>query len=632
MRNFLFLIGFLLICYSLSAQQKESEVVFSLVRQQLDSLVRLEEQSQKEQIVARITENINKVPFSGLEPIMRRICRLASQQRVDEKLYFKLLNGASTSLYGKGGGKESIELLESLVQDFLPPASTLLLAILNDWRSRNYEYLNNLPTAIQYSEASLKGFEELNEYGSTANSYAHIAILYSKTGQFRKSVEWHRRGLAYAQKNHIPVWISLMSGNLGSALLKVGDTVEALKYLHIDLKTGTALKMYGSVSNTWMLLAKIARKRGQWELWKASLDSSERYAFLSWPKGAAFERIFYELYQQLADWYRMKGDFNQSFHYQNLYFENKRGHDSIENLKYSSQLLLKLEREYQQKEIDSLQSDIKQKAYLNRLYGVLVITLVLLLGLILYSLDFQRRRRIVEKETNARLESLNQLKDRMFSVISHDMRAPLASLSGLLELFNQSELTAQEKEYFLEEVKNQLGASMNLLDNLLQWSMLQFQGNSQPEFASINLYEEVESLLPVIHGQAKRKRIRILNKIPPKLSVMVDRNHLQLILRNLISNALKFSHFDSEVILFAERLDTQIRLNVSDKGVGMPPDVLNSLFKLNTYHTTFGTGGEKGAGLGLSLCLDYATINKGKLEVSSTEGKGSTFSLYLPLS
>lgn len=214
-----------------------------------------------------------------------------------------------------------------------------------------------------------------------------------------------------------------MTGILGNALLRINDTTTAIKYLNIDLSTGKALNMYTSVANTYILLARIAKYRNQKQTYKTFLDSASVYAAKAWPKGIRFEKTYYELYSELSNWHKMQGNFALAMKYLTLYYENKHGNDSIEKNKYSSELLLKLEKEYRDKELKHLQSDLDQKASLNRLYGYLVITLVLFLGTLSYFLYYQRKKTKLEQESNSRLETLNQLKDQLFSIISHDMRS-----------------------------------------------------------------------------------------------------------------------------------------------------------------------------------------------------------------
>lgn len=631
MRILLLIVYFYFLSTAIQGQPANSSHLI-LFTNRIDSIEASNDSLFKEQVFTRIKLQLNQIPISDLSDYVKLICDNTNKATFNRDLYFRMLYGATSVYYDYGKPNIAIEELERIAKNTLAPASTLLTAIISDWKCRNLEFSKRLPDAIQYAKSSLQNFISLNEYGSACNGFTHVAMLYSKLNLSTESISWHKRGLEYAKKHKIPVWESLISGNLGHELLKNGDTSEAIHYLNYDLATGKKLNMYSSVANTWILLSKIALKRGQSSLRKAYLDSATHYVQLAWPDKTPFDPTFIALYDQLADWYLKQGDLKKAFHYQFLYYENKLGFDSLQYQKLSTDLAVKLEKEYRQKEIDLLHSDLNQKSSLNRLYGVLVAALVMFLGTLLYFLDFQRKKTKQERETNTHLEALNQLKDRMFSVISHDLRSPLASLSGLLELFNQPDLSEQEKAYFMEEVRIQLGATMNLLDNLLQWSMLQFQGETMPKPLLINLGKEVNELRILTQGQANRKHIRLITSIPEDLMVKVDLNHFQLILRNLLGNAIKFSHPDSEIVISAGVHGNYVRVNVIDHGVGMTEEVVSSLFKRSTYHTTFGTGGEKGAGLGLSLCFEYANLNHGKLEVSSTLGKGSTFRLYLPFS
>lgn len=629
MRNALLLIGHLLLCISLFAQNKSALTPEYSFKLKLDSLEKLTDSIKINELCTKMETEIRSLQDEQFHRFIIDIANATNASKNPNK-YYRLLATAFSDFHVNNFRLRNFEIISRTVSSISPPASDLLNAILSGWKSVSFEKTNDYSNAIKHARAALEYYIKAKDHGNACNGFTHLAILYDKSKRWKESIYWHRQGLSYAQKFNISIWISLMTGNLGNALLRTKDTVTALKYLNIDLETGKALNMHTSVANTYILLSRIAKKRGQLTNWKTYLDSASVHARLAWPKGIRFERTYYELYYELSEWYKLQGNYELAMKYQSLYFENKRGSDSVEKSKYSAELLLKLEKEYREKELKHLQFDLDQKASLNRLYSFLVITLILFLGTLSYFLYYQRKKTKIEQESNSRLEALNQLKDRMFSVISHDLRSPLASLSGLVELLNQPELTEQEKSYFLEEVKIQLGASMTLLDNLLQWSMLQFKGENLPKASKINLTQEFKHLFTLLHGQAKRKHIQIIDTLPDDLTGSIDSNHFQLIIRNLIGNAIKFSHPNSTIHVNGKQEGEWVKVEIADNGVGMAEEIVATLFKRSTYHTTFGTGGEKGAGLGLNLCYEYALLNGGKLEVNSVEGKGSSFSLYIP--
>ncbi len=631
MRGLLLAIGLSLFSTCLFAQKKIEFDDLSLLRRELDSIDYAQDSTSIATLSLRIEEQVRSITPSKFNDCIQIIANTTNESSTPER-HYRFLSTALATFHEGNLGRRNFDQIYQAIQRIAPPASTLCNAIIDLWQCQSFERAKDFPNAIKFAKSSLQGHIALNAHGDACNGFTLVGILYTKAKLWKESVIWHKKGLDYALKHQIPIWISLTSGNLGNALLQVKDTIQALKYLTIDLETGTKLKAYSSIANTWTLLARIAKKRGQYSKWKSGLDSASYYAQLAFPYGGNHERTWYEIYFEWSDWHRYIGNYQEAMKYQSLFYESKHRHDSLEEKRFSTELFNLLEKKYRDKEMSLLQSDLEQKASLNKLYGVLLFVMVVFLGTLSYFIYNLRKKTKLEQESNARLESLNQLKDRMFSVISHDLRSPLASLSGLIELFNQDDLSEQEKSYFLEEVKTQLGATMTLLDNLLQWSMLQFKGESLPKPVNLPIAEEVKQILTLLQGQAKRKHIQLTSTIPIELSATFDPNHFQLILRNLISNAIKFSHPNSMVQISAKKKDSIVEIEVRDTGVGIPEEAMHSLFKRNSYHSTFGTSGEKGAGLGLSLCYDYAVLNAGKLEASSQEGKGSTFCLSLPAS
>lgn len=234
------------------------------------------------------------------------------------------------------------------------------------------------------------------------------------------------------------------------------------------------------------------------------------------------------------------------------------------------------------------------------------------------------------EEINKELLESNVTKDRLFSIIAHDLRNPLNSLLGF------SSLLETQSEYFSEEEKREFVSIIhmssknlnNLLDNLLNWSRLQMN-KIKPSFQMLEVKSVIDSNLSFLNVNIKQKKINIKTEGLSDVSVFADPDMLSVIVRNLLSNAIKFTHEYGKIKISLERESDYYKLSILDNGVGMKKETVDSLFDVDDNKSIQGTNSEVGTGLGLLLCHDFAILNKGRLEVTSTLGSGSCFSLFL---
>jgi two-component system sensor histidine kinase/response regulator len=228
------------------------------------------------------------------------------------------------------------------------------------------------------------------------------------------------------------------------------------------------------------------------------------------------------------------------------------------------------------------------------------------------------------------LQQLNNLKSKLFSVISHDLRGPIASLQALLELLTSKRLSTDEFVLFSEKLKSNLGVTQRTLENLLSWSMSQMEG-IKTEQTKVDVKIAVEDCSRLLEEQANRKNITIDNQVTESVMIYVDPNQFQLILRNLIHNAIKFSKANQKVTITITKDKTHCYLSVIDSGIGMNQEEI-SLITGSEYFTKVGTQQEKGTGLGLLLCKEFVKHNGGKLDIESKEGEGTEVRISIPLS
>jgi signal transduction histidine kinase len=251
------------------------------------------------------------------------------------------------------------------------------------------------------------------------------------------------------------------------------------------------------------------------------------------------------------------------------------------------------------------------------------------------NLEIEKQKAVIAEkaelleEKTVQLTELNSLKNKLFSVISHDLKTPMYALRNLFQNVQEYNLPPEEIKKLLPDVVNELNYTTGLMENLLQWAKSQMQANSvrPQQLEVVHVIDEVTQLLTI---QAQAKNIRLESNVDQPFQVYADRDMANLVLRNLVANAIKFTPENGKITIRAKEVRSFIEISVIDTGVGISKENLDKLF--NEYYTSKGTANESGTGLGLMLCKEFLTKNGGNLRVESEEGKGSTFAFTLPRS
>lgn len=241
-------------------------------------------------------------------------------------------------------------------------------------------------------------------------------------------------------------------------------------------------------------------------------------------------------------------------------------------------------------------------------------------------IDITERRKMEEK-----LRELNAAKDKFFSIIAHDLRSPFNSIIGFSDFLM---MKVREKNYdkideYADIISKSSRLAMDLLTNLLEWSQSQ-TGHMDFSPDNIDIVRVISDTLTLFEGSASQKSITIRKDIPANLMVFADKPMISTVVRNLVSNAIKYTGHGGEVTVSAINTPTEVLVKVKDNGVGIAPDRLEKLFRLDAGESTAGTNSEQGTGLGLTLCNDFVEKHGGKIQVESEVGKGSVFSFSLP--
>ncbi|QLE02306.1 tetratricopeptide repeat-containing sensor histidine kinase [Galbibacter sp. BG1] len=289
-----------------------------------------------------------------------------------------------------------------------------------------------------------------------------------------------------------------------------------------------------------------------------------------------------------------------------------------------------------QLKLDSHKQLSKQRLFIYLSTGGVIILLTILF--------FTQRSRKVERKLNGllanknhdlkkreqELQELNETKNKFFSIIAHDLRAPIGSLNSLIDLLKDNQISAKDFMQFAPKLSEQVKSISFTLNNLLVWGQAQMKGaNSRP--SKIDLQLICADTINLLKELASKKKILIKNIIPDKAIVFADHDHVNLVFRNIINNAIKFTPETGLIEIYGTELEKHWKVEIRDSGIGMSQKAIDTILSDKTqFDSTYGTNNEKGTGLGLNLCKEMIKKNHGKLWIKSEIGKGTSFFFTLP--
>jgi signal transduction histidine kinase len=228
------------------------------------------------------------------------------------------------------------------------------------------------------------------------------------------------------------------------------------------------------------------------------------------------------------------------------------------------------------------------------------------------------------------LEQANNSKNKLFSIISHDLKSPLATLQAMLLMFDKEYITGEKMVDLSGQLLETVKRTTAMMDNVLYWAISQMDG-IRLEKQVFDIRELVISNLGNYNKQAGDKKIVLINKLDKATNVMADPNTIDIVVRNLVSNAIKFCTENDSITISSMIRERFLCLSVRDTGRGMSIETQQRLFDTSDFSSTYGTAKEKGTGLGLNLCKEFVTMNGGSIRVDSVLGQGSSFTFTVPL-
>jgi len=259
-------------------------------------------------------------------------------------------------------------------------------------------------------------------------------------------------------------------------------------------------------------------------------------------------------------------------------------------------------------------------------YSYLTIALLILL-ITLYIRKSYNRQRLALINKAAELEDANETKNKLLSIVAHDLRAPLASIQNYLEMLTEYQFSTDEKRSMERDLLEKTRNTGQMLSNVLSWTANQMDGVTV-HLEELNLLETLKPMIAIQSAIAAEKLIGLKNRMADYAWVIADADMLQLVVRNLLNNAIKFTAPGGEITLSSERRREDWRILVKDNGIGIPDGRKGTIFSIKSQ-STYGTKNEKGTGLGLLLCKEFTEMQHGQIGFESSQGIGTTFYVSL---
>lgn len=562
--------------------------------------------------------------------------------------------GIGRSLIGIGYSYDLMDLDAEAINKYMEAIE--IYKKLNHLKGLNQCYINigslyfdmgNYKSAKIYFKKAYDSFKKAKDESGIGYAAFTMGNVSKRLKDFDKAKEYFKESLAIRQKLQDGNGLALVYWGLGSIEVERGNFGAGIEDLKLSLKFNEQFKNDYQIANVDLSLAQAYAGLKQYEeayfYAKRALETGKRV------NSKVMQASIYKTLIEIAE---AKNDRSQAYQYQSDYITVT---DSLDYEKTLSEINLaefrrvNSENEGLIKNKESIES--KNAEYLYTIIiisGLLAIVIVLLILFYKRNLERKATNAILEEQKeeitsineeltqqmeitsnqNLELEKLNAIKNKFFSIVSHDLRSPMATLKMLFELYRRGELNNDDLSDLIKQLEETIFTTADFLDNLLEWSKSQLDGITiSPE--NFEIAALVEENLTIMGNSIHQKEIQINQSIASDVKVFADRNMINVVIRNLLSNAVKFCQNCDHISIFAEVNSKTVKIGIQDTGIGIDKKDLEQLFTLEHVVTT-GTSGEKGHHIGLVLCKDMIEQNHGSINVESQHGEGSLFSIELP--
>ena len=478
-----------------------------------------------------------------------------------------------------------------------------------------HKWLGNTAAADSLFRLTLKGDYELGNLRGLAINYANIGSVFQKSGQLDSAWVYFKLSMKYNIENNDRQGIEIGHINFGNLYRDEGKYDKALAEYHIvfDQLTDNAnrwhwLSVCIAITNINILQENYSNVLQNLDKAQAIAEQIRSFTHLS---DIAYLRYLY--YKNTGNYRLALDNYVNTYHWSDS-LRNEENVSHLQNLRVS------YEREKNARKIEKQETEIKYQKTQRLFFSIGLGIALLALLMLWYMLKLRTKR-------NRILSEMNATKDKFFSIISHDLKNPAIAQRDALQLLVSHSGTWDVDtllQYYNELLKSANG-QVELLYNLLNWAQVQ-TGRMPYIPAQIDIISELRADILLVENMAQQKGITLEIKMPDTAIVTGDRNMLVTVVRNLLTNAVKFTNKNGCIILEIKQDETGKHIiSVSDTGIGMRKEQTENLFLVDNKHSRIGTAGEQGSGLGLIVCKELVEKHGSTLRVESEEGKGSRF-------
>jgi len=495
-----------------------------------------------------------------------------------------------------------------------------------------YFYMDDIDKSIEYFEKFLKTNIKQEDIDGIATAYNNLGIVYRYIEKYETAIQYYLESLNIKERLKDTAGLSSTLNNIGVLYFHMGNYNDALEYynrsykleLEIDNKSGIAT----SLLNIGEIYSYLNDYTNALSHFNRSIEISEEIKDM---------HTLEVNYQCLYEMYKRKVNFQKALYYYELYTELRNERLSQESRKEIAELEIQYETTKKEKEIELLNKQNQLSRIIIFILSVAFIVFIFLL-ILLYKQGIAKKKALQmlslkNKQITDQSDVLNKLnttKDKFFSIISHDLKG---AIGGFLA---QTDFLAEDFKTLPQDDMHDLIIKMNqsskqlyaLLENLLEWSRTQ-TGSIKIKPEKFKLKSLVENILPVFKEHMQEKNLNCIVKIDKRHTVFADVNMTSTVFRNLITNAIKFSHPGNSITIQAYSEKDFIQTEVIDHGIGISQENQEKLFRIDQNFSNRGTHNEKGSGLGLIISKEFVELNQGKIWVDSQIGKGSSFKFTL---
>ena len=493
-----------------------------------------------------------------------------------------------------------------------------------------YANLEEFDLASDYLEKALSSFEELEYQGGIARAATNLGYVYNASKQHKKALEILSKALEAEKKGGNKDGMSKVFINIGKTYLEIGSQDSAYVNFQQSIKLINELGVAQESAEPLLGLARLSLEKRQLD---EALSLAKKGKDLA--KTIKSKRLQSDAYKLLAEIYEEQNDFKQAYQNFQTHILLKDSLLNEDNQKKIIQLKTQYEYEKREKELKLARAEkeleLEKRNQRNMIASVGGGATILLVTLFVY-IQYRQRNKYAKtvEEKNQLLSETMASKEKLFSVIAHDLKSPLSAFSSMSSTLAEN-IDAFQKEQIVTYLKKFEKSSQNLtelLNNLLQWSLSQTGSLSvNPEI--IDIKQAMENAVKPLRDLADSKGVK-LSIESKKLQATADGKMVETVIRNLVSNALKFTETGGEVNISSRQEDKQVFISVKDSGIGMDMEEASRLFDVKYDPSKIGDHEGKGTGLGLILSRELIEKNQGTIGVESEKDKGSLFYFTLP--